>query len=86
MVEQADFIDDLRTEDARNQMTAAAFTGWLSGAGGKKSFQEYWRAIGLAEKTEPMTKEQKKMVADTAKKRAADIIRKDRKRKKKKAK
>jgi hypothetical protein len=84
LVEQADFIDELRAEDARNQLTAAAFVGWQAGAGAKKSFGEYLKSVGLSEKAIPLTEEQKKAIAQAAKNKAEKIVKKDRKRKRKK--
>jgi len=82
--EQAGIIEELRAEDAKNQLVSAAFVGWQSGAGGKKSFGEYLKSMGLSEKAAELTDEQKKAIADTALRRAKQIVKNDKRRKIKK--
>jgi len=82
-IEQAEIIDELRAEDAKNQMTAAALVGWQSGAGGKKTFGDYLKSLGLTDKGPKLTPEQKKRISKQAITKAEAIRRKDRKRRKK---
>jgi hypothetical protein len=73
----------LGKEEARRSkeiMTGAAFTAWLQGAGGKKTFPQFLRHFGLAEKEKQMTKKSKKAAIQKALRTSARIMAMDKKR------
>ena len=77
---RAELIAEIRLEEQKERMIAAAYTAWLMGAGGKKSFKSYITTLGLVEKPAPLTKEERKQIAQDAYSRAAKIVELDRKR------
>jgi hypothetical protein len=78
-----DSLDREKVLRQREQMTAAAFTAYLSGAGAGKSWDVFLRGLGLAEKVKPLTKEAKKKIIQKSRSIADRIMRMDRKGKKK---
>jgi len=68
----------------KNQMIAASYTAWQMGSGEKKSFGSYLKYLGLSEKEEKLSKEQKKMVVQEARTISQRIIDMDKPRKKNK--
>ena len=78
---RADMIAEIRLEEQKERMTAAAYTAWLMGSGGKKSFKSYLTTLGLVEKPAPLTKEERKQIAQDAYTKAAKIVELDRNRK-----
>lgn len=77
---RADLIGEFRAEEKKNQLIAAAYTAWLMGSGGKCSFKSYQISLGLIEKPPPLTKEEKKEMAQKGYSTAARIIQLDKKR------
>lgn len=77
---RSELIAEIRLEEQKERMIAAAYTAWLMGAGGKKSFKSYITTLGLVEKPVPLTKEERKQLAKEAYSRAAKIVELDRKR------
>jgi len=63
-LEQIDFLENEKREEARQQMTVAAFIGWQSGAGGDKDFNDYLRSLNLTDKPPTMSDEERKKVAE----------------------
>jgi hypothetical protein len=56
----------------RTAMQAAAFNAYLMGAGGRNSYNQFLKHLGLADEDVKMTKEQKKILVQ----RASDVARK----------
>ncbi len=77
---QAELIAEFRAEEKKDQMTAAAYTAWLMGAGEKKTFKSFLIGIGLLEKPTPLSQEEKKVIAQKGYSAAARIIELDKKR------
>jgi len=77
---RADMIAEIRLEEQKERMTAAAYTAWLMGSGGKKPFRSYLITLGLLEKPDPLTPEERKQIAKEAYSKAAKIVELDRKR------
>lgn len=77
---RAELIAEIRLEEQKERMIAAAYTAWLMGSGGKKSFKSYITTLGLVEKPAPLTPEERKVIAQDAYSRAAKIVELDRKR------
>jgi len=78
---RADLIAEFKAEEKKDQLVAAAYTAWLMGsAGGKKSFKSYLVGLGLMDKPEPLTREEKREMARRSYSTAARIIDLDRKR------
>lgn len=76
-------IGKQEVEDYLDLMRAHAFTAWLQGAGGKKSWNEFLRHLSLAKAEPKMTKESKRAIADQAHRIAERIMKMDKSRKKK---
>jgi len=53
-------------------MQAAAFNAYLMGAGGRNSYNQFIKHLGLADENTKMTKEQKKILVL----RADDVVKK----------
>ena len=67
-------LEKEKNERERNRMVSAAYTAWLMGSGEKRTFGQYLRGLGLAEKERPLDPDQKKVIADKAHKIAARIM------------
>lgn len=81
---RADMIAEIRLEEQKERMTAAAYTAWLMGSGGKKPFRSYLIALGLLEKPASLTEEERKQIAQDAYTKAAKIVELDRRRRERK--
>lgn len=81
---RAELIAEIRVEEQKERMIAAAYTAWLMGAGGKKPFKSYLTTLGLVEKPAPLTKEERKQIAQDAYTKAAKIVELDRRRRERK--
>ena len=77
---RSELITEIRLEEQKERMIAAAYTAWLMGSGGKKSFKSYITTLGLVEKPAPLTPEERRAIAQDAYSRAAKIVELDRKR------
>ena len=77
---RADMIAEIRLEEQKERMTAAAYTAWLMGSGGKKTFKSYLTGLGLMEKPEALTPEERKEIAKQGYSAAAKIVELDRRR------
>ena len=66
LLEMADFIEEMRREDVKNQLIAASFTAWQLGAGQPgKAFGDYLKTFGIRmteKKRKPLTKAQKRTI------------------------
>jgi hypothetical protein len=78
--ERASLIQEIRAEDARNQMIAQTWNAWLMGAAPGKTFDWMLTNYGLKEKPPPLTKEERHEIAQKAYADAANIIALDSKR------
>ena len=77
---RSELIAEIRLEEQKERMTAAAYTAWLMGSGGKKPFRSYLITLGLLEKPASLTEEERKQIAEEAYTKAAKIVELDRKR------
>lgn len=73
---RAEMITRKVDEENRGRLTAAAYTAWLMGSGGKMSSVEYLRSLGLIEK-ETVTEKQKELLVEKAHKIADRIMKMD---------
>ena len=74
-------IFDEKSETVNNQLIASAFLAWLTTNTKKKRFNDYAKMLGLVEKSEPITEEQKQMLQERADNLAERILKADKKRK-----
>ena len=82
---RADLIAEFRAEEKKDQLTAAAYTAWLMGSGGKCSFESYQISLGLMEKPPPLTKAERQEIAEKGYSTAAKIVELDKKRRERNA-
>lgn len=78
-----DLTNSIREEvktKSKGEMMMAAFIGWQLGAGGRVTFPQYLRRLGI-EEDNPLTKEEIKKIKDKALETAKNIIELDKKRK-----
>jgi len=62
--EQVDYLEKEKEKEHKQQYVVAAYTCWLQGSGGKRTFKEYLDSLGLSvEKRAPLTKTQKRAIA-----------------------
>ncbi|GAG36864.1 unnamed protein product [marine sediment metagenome] len=61
-------------KETRNRYITAAYTSWLQGLGGKKTFGEYLNKLGLSEKAVKMTHSQEIRLAKKGFKTAQRIL------------
>lgn len=83
MLFYADMLDRQKADRQREGLTNAAFVAYLQGAGKDKTWNAYLQALGLVEKTAPITKEAKKKIVKKSQQIAERIMRMDRTRPKK---
>ncbi len=74
-------LSGTESETFNNQLIASAYTAWLTTNTKKKKFSDYLKLLGLAEKEEKLTPEQKRMLQERADKLAEKILQADKKRK-----
>ena len=63
-------IEKEKYDANRTAMQAAAFNAYLMGAGGRNSYNQFIKHLGLADENTKMTKEQKKILVL----RADDVV------------
>lgn len=74
-------IVDGESENFNNNLIASAYVAWLTTNTKKKKFQDYLKLLGLTERPEPLTKEEKKILQERADKLVEKILQADKKRK-----
>lgn len=80
----SDMAEKIRQAEAKDRMIIAAFIGWQMGAGGKKSFRQYLKSLGLESKPEvKVSAEEIRRQKEYALRQAKNIIDFDKKRKEK---
>lgn len=72
---------DQEAESFNNQLISSAYTAWLTTNTKKKRFNDYLKMLGLVEKTEELTEEDKSMLQERADKLVEKILQADKKRK-----
>lgn len=72
---------DEETETFNNNLIASAYVAWLTTPTKKRKFQDYIKSLGLIEKAEPLSKEEKKTLQERADKLVEKILQADKKRK-----
>jgi hypothetical protein len=82
----SDMLDREKVERQREQMTAAAFTAYLTYHETGLTWEKYKQSLGLAEKEKPISKDRKKQIIAESRRVAEKIMKMDRMRKKKNAK
>jgi hypothetical protein len=74
-------IDLEKRDSAKNQLIAAAFMAWQTGAGEQNmGFTKYLERFGLVEPEAPLTTEKKEKIAARSFSKAAQIIALDKRR------
>ena len=62
--ERVEYLEKEKEKEHRHQYVVAAYSSWLQGGGGKRTFKEYLDSLGLSvEKRKPLTKTQKRAIA-----------------------
>lgn len=62
----ANALEAHKRESITESRKDAAFTAWLLGAGGKKTWSEFCEHFGLIEKAPKMTKEERRAIIEKA--------------------
>jgi len=73
-IEQVEYIEKQQEKEQRKKYITAAYSVWLQGIGGKKTFGEYLDSLGLSEKPVKMTKKQMRKIAIAGLRTAQNIL------------